>query len=346
MKRRPSLSVALGIASLLAQAQGRTDLPRALAWLHKVGPSLSPPVRADLPAVEAILRRYFEDRDDLRASEEEIAQAFLATVPSDRGLSDRGGALDRLKGFEALMGGAKKTPVSKAPPRPPAGKRPIPGIHTRTTFAASSRAAPGGRRIGVVTLGGGKTVVEILAASGGLDVSRRASVVARRMQNLADRDRLWWTTLAVGRVNGSYVVAPRRADGFVITADPAFAKEWGVGPERLARQLVAKIRSAVDPERAAGFSGRAVTDDDLRLAAVDLRQQGDAAFARAPARAEALYRQAVENDPSYGVPYLRLADLLLARRDESGARAILEKGRVAADAVGRPEIEARLRRAR
>ncbi len=343
---RPRLLATLAVAALALVASARTDLPKALAWLHKVGPSLAPNVRADLPAVEAILHRYFEDRDSLRASEQEIAEAFLATVPSDEDIADRGSALDRMKGFESLMGGAKKTAMPPKPaapkPRPPAGKRPIPGVHTRTVFAASSRSAPGGKRIGVVILGGKKTVVEILAASGGLDVARRAHVVASRMQALADRDRLWWATLGVRRVRGSYVVAPRAAGDFVITADPAFAKEWGLSPDRLAKQLVVKIRSAVDPEQGGGFSGRALSEDDLRLAAVDLRQRGDAAFASSPSGAESLYKQAIENDPGYAVPYLRLADLYLARHDVAGARAILQKGRGASDATGRPDIEAKL----
>jgi len=80
----------------------------------------------------------------------------------------------------------------------------------------------------------------------------------------------------------------------------------------------------MDAEKSESFGGRATTPEDLRLAAIDLRQQGDALFKSSPAAAEAKYKQATANDPIYDVPYLRLADICLGRKDMDGAREILK----------------------
>ncbi|RYG33315.1 tetratricopeptide repeat protein [bacterium] len=57
-----------------------------------------------------------------------------------------------------------------------------------------------------------------------------------------------------------------------------------------------------------------------------------------------LYQQAVEADPAYVVPYLRLADIYLARKDSAAAKAVLEKGKTSVDAAGQSELQAKLRR--
>ncbi|RYG32364.1 hypothetical protein EON81_20805, partial [bacterium] len=213
-----SLATLFVMAGAIASgyAQSGPDLATSLTWLKKVAPTLPAHIRSDVPAIESILERYFNDRDSLRASEEEIATAFLATVPTDDDITGRGGNGDRLKAFENLMGGSKAPPKTKKtpPPKPPAGKKPIPGVHTRTVFGSATRKAPGGKQIGVVTLGSGaskKTVVEVISGTSKLDVGRRASVIASRMQSLADANRLWWTTLTSRKVNGSFVVAPKRS---------------------------------------------------------------------------------------------------------------------------------------
>ncbi|RYG33316.1 hypothetical protein EON81_18465, partial [bacterium] len=75
-----------------------------------------------------------------------------------------------------------------------------------------------------------------------------------------------------------------------------------MSPEKLAQQLVPRIRAAVDPNRSESFAGRAMTDADVRDSAVELRLQGDTAFAASAQKAEVLYQQAVEADPAYVVP--------------------------------------------
>jgi hypothetical protein len=347
-------------ACLLAGAQDNQQrLSGALAWLKKVQAGMTPQVKKDVPALESILRRYFLEPDTLRATEEDIALAFLETMPKDSDIGDRGGSMDKLKKFEALMGAKPATPPTPKPkpgkpkpkpkPVPPkvVVKRKIPGIHSRATFTAESRTAPGGKTIGVVQLnisGRSKTVVEVLAGTSKLDAKKRAQVVATRMQSLSRSNRLWWTMLKVGQVKGQYVVGTG-GKNFVITADSAFAKEWGLTPSALASQLILKIRSSLDPEKSEQFGSRDLTAEELRIAAIDLRQQGDALYASNPVGAEAKYRSAIVNDPTYGIPYLRIADLFLAKKDNDGAKTVLGEGLKVPGLVGdqRAALESKLK---
>lgn len=335
--------VVLLMGCLLAGAQdSQQKLSAALGWLKKVQGGFTPEVKKDVPALESILRRYFLEPDNLRATEEDIALAFLDTMPKDSDLEARGGTLDKLKRFEALLGAkTTTTPVATKPtlsnPRPKKPKpvpvkvvvkRKIPGVHSKASFTAESRTAPGGKTIGVVQLniaGRTKTVVEVLAGTSKLDAKKRAQVVASRMQNLSKSNRLWWAMLKVAQVKGQYVVGTGGKD-FVITADSAFAKEWGLTPSALASQLILKIRSSLDPEKSEQFGGRDLSAEELRIAAIDLRQQGDALYASNPVGAETKYKSAIANDPTYGVPYLRIADLQLGLKNTNAAKTILEEG--------------------
>ena len=324
--------------ALVGAQSNQQKLSAALAWLNKVKGGLAPEVKGDVPALEQILRRYYLDPESLRATEEDIALAFIETMPANSDLGARGGTLDKLKKFEALLGAKPKTTPTKpksgtskpktTPPPKVVPKRKIPGVHSKATFAADSRLAPGGKTIGVVQLnvaGRSKTIVEVLSGTSKLDAKRRAQVVATRMQALNRTNRLWWTMLKVSQVKGQYVVGTG-GKNFVITADTAFAREWGLPPSGLAKQLVLKIRSSMDPEKSDQFGSRDLSPDELRVAAIDLRQQGDALYASNPAAAEAKYSAAIANDPTYGVPYLRIADLHLAKNNSDAAKAILEQG--------------------
>ncbi len=340
------------MAAMFAGAQdAQQKLTVALTWLKKIQGGLAPEVKKDVPALESILRRYYLEPDTLRATEEDIALAFIDTIPKDEDMGTRGGTMDKLRRFEAMLGGtpapapAKPAPAkspskakTKTTPKPapkpkPAPvkvtvKRKIPGIHSKATFTADSRTAPGGKTIGVVNLninGRSKTVVEVLAGTSKLDAKKRAQVVANRMQSLSKSNRLWWTMLKVGQVKGQYVVGTG-GQNFVITADQSFAREWGLTPQSLAKQLILKIRTSLDPEKSDQFGSRDLTAEELRIAAIDLRQQGDALYASNPAGAEEKYKAAIANDPTYGVSYLRIADLKLAKKDSEGAKAILNEG--------------------
>ncbi|MCC7228974.1 MAG: hypothetical protein IT203_01175 [Fimbriimonadaceae bacterium] len=332
------------VCALAGAQTNQQKLADALTWLNKVKGGFATEVQADIPAIESILTRYFTTPDSLRASEEEIALAFLETMPKDDDMGTRGGTLDKLRRFEALLGAKPKTtavpPVKSNGPAKvvksttPAKavtvtpKHKIPGIHSKATFTAISRMAPGGKTIGAVMLnigGRSKTVVEVLAGTSKLDAQKRAAVVAKRMQTLNKASRLWWTMLKVGQVKGQYVVGTG-GKNFVITADSAFATEWGLSPAELAKQLILKIRSSLDPEKSEMFGSRDLSPEELRIAAIDLRQQGDALYASNPSGAEAKYKQAIANDPTYAIPYLRIADIRLANKDSAGAKAILDEG--------------------
>ena len=63
----------LALVALAAPEGNDGKLQSALAWLHKVAVGFSPELKQDVPAIEAILTRYFKEPDSLRASEEEIA---------------------------------------------------------------------------------------------------------------------------------------------------------------------------------------------------------------------------------------------------------------------------------
>lgn len=332
------LAGALLVGSAFAHQDFQPKLGDALAWLDKVKSGFSPNVQADVPAIRAILTRYFNDPGSLRASEEEIATTFLKTVPDPNGIGSRGGGEDRMKDFDALMGGGggggssssgggHSKPKPKPKPHPvPEPHHKIPGIHSKPVFTAHRVSAPGGKKIGSVTIssnGSNKTVIEILTPAANYDVYQRAQVVAARMQRIARSNRLWWTTLKVSQVKGQYVVGPARGSEFIITADDAFAKEWGVSTQQLAKQLVVKIRTAVDAEESENFGGRSTTSDDLRMASIDLRQQGDSLFGTDAKAAEEKYQLAIQNDPTYAVPYLRLADIYVARNDSKGAKELL-----------------------
>jgi hypothetical protein len=333
--------VALIAAVAVGWAQSNSaKLNEALAWLKKIETNLSPNVKKDVPAIQAILRRYYLEPESLRATEEDIALAFIDTMPKSDGIGDRTSPLDKLKKFESMMGGnpkpaPKPKPVAGKPkpkPAPPPPKvvvkRKIPGIHSKATFVADSRSAPGGKTIGVVQMniaGRSKTVVEVLSGTSRMDARKRAQVVASRMQSLSRNNRLWWTMLRVSQVKGQYVVGTGGSN-FVITADSAFAKEWGLTPRALASQLILKMRSSLDPEKSEQFGSRDLTAEELRVAAIDLRQQGDALYASNASAAEAKYRAAIANDPTYGVPYLRIADIQLSRNDSTAAKSILQEG--------------------
>jgi hypothetical protein len=346
---------------------GQQRLKTALAWLHKIEPQFSPETKAMVPALEAVLERYYTEPDSLRQSEKDLAEAFIATMPeTGEGLSGRGSAEEKMKDFESLLGSTpKKATPKKTPPKtkpkprttpPPvvhtAKPRPklkLPGISSRPTFSAVDKSAPGGKHIGAVIVsieGRRKTVIEILSTAPGMSLRQRAQIIATRMKNLSAKNPLWWTTVKPGTKRGEAVVKAAGApEGFLVTADRPFANECGVSPDQLARQLANKIRNTFDPNSGDEFGGRDLTPDQMRQAAIDLRQEGDDVYGSSPTQAEAKYKSAIQNDATYHVPYLRLADIYKSRGDSVRARDILADG-LKVEVIGgvqRAELEAKLK---
>lgn len=344
----------------------------AITWLHKIEPEFSADMKAMIPSLEAVLERYYLDPDTLRQSERDLAEAFIATMPdTGDGLSGRGSAEDRMKDFAAILGSTPKpktappktnppktTPPKTTPPKttPPKTTPPrtmpkikIPGITSKPVYSAVEKSAPGGKKIGavMVSIGGRKkTVIEILAKSGGMSLKQRAQIIANRMSALSKKNPLWWTTSKPGAVRGEAVVKVSGAPGgYIVTADRYFANECGVTPTQLARQLANKIRTTFDPQSGDEFGGRALTPEDMRQAAIDLRQEGDDLYGTSKTEAEAKYKLAIQNDPSYHVPYLRLADMYKSMGKTDEAKSILEEGLKVEAITGsqRDELNAKLK---
>lgn len=346
-------------AATPSQQANPDKLKAAVAWLHKIEPEFSPDAKAMVPSVEAILERYYMEPDTLRQSEKDIAEAFIATMPSTDDLSGRGSPDERMKQFMSILGTAPKkkpTPTAHTTPPPnhttPPPARPhvkVPGISTRPVFIAVQKTAPGGRQIGAVIIsieGRKKTLIEIYSTVPKMTLQQRAQIVANRMKALSAKNPIWWASVKAGTVRGEAVVKAAGAPGgYVVTADKPFANECGVTPDQLARQLASKIRTTLDNRSGDEFGGRDLTPEQMRQAAIDLRQEGDDLYSTSVTQAEEKYKLAIQNDASYHVPYLRLADVYKSQHKVGDAKDILEQGLKVDTIQGsqRAELEAKLK---
>lgn len=328
---------ALGVARQADQTPEQ-QLQAALSKLKQREPQMSQPEKDALPAIQAILTKYFLNKTELVLSEKEIAEAVLKDLGT---MQTRGGSKKgALPSFSSLMKEATPPAPPKPAPKPPTTSRPpvaatpkpapkpkkyIPGVSAKATFnPAVSRVA--GKQIGVVemSIAGRKAkVVEIPAAIEGYTVDRRARLVSQRLNALQTADKLWWTKLGVGHVKEQVVVtAPKAPNGVILTADVEWAKEWGVDREALARLIIKNMRSALDPNRAVATRGE--SRDERRVSAVRLRMEGDAMYDTDANGAEVKYRAAIAKDATYAVPYHRLADLYLKQNRKEDAKAVLQ----------------------
>ena len=188
--------------------------------------------------------------------------------------------------------------------------------------------APDGKTIGFVDMkihGLTKRLVEIITNAGGLTKEQRAAKIADRFRGVQRADVDWSRHLSVGRIHGNWVVrAPKAPGGFLITADPAFAKESGLSSQDLSGLLIRNIRRIVDP---ATVAVRDVTIDRVADSR-DKRVSGDNFYNEDDkAKAESEYKDAIQYDPTYIVPYLRLAALYAAQNEPDKVREILSAAR-------------------
>ena len=187
---------------------------------------------------------------------------------------------------------------------------------------------PDGKAIGFVDMkvhGLTKRLVEIVTDAGGLSKQQRAGKIAERFRGVQKSDADWTKHLSMGRVNGSWVVRqPKAPGGFLITADSAFAREAGLSTKELSGLLIRNIRRIVDP---ATVAMRDVTIDRV-AASRDKRVSGDNFYSTDDKeKAEAEYKDAIQYDPTYIVPYLRLAALYSAQNESDKVREILSAAR-------------------
>jgi tetratricopeptide (TPR) repeat protein len=218
-------------------------------------------------------------------------------------------------------------------------------------FRAYEIATPGGKKIGVVDMnvGGRRSrIVEVVSSLPGWPVGKRAEAVADRLRKVQAADPTWWQRLGVGSAKKAVVVTvaglkgveiPRAADGspYVITADPKFAREWGLSPAGLARQLVAGIKQTFQPRQVSlgrrgtddgSGNSKAMTQEEKRATAIRMKQEGDDAYSQQDyENAEANYRDAIKMSPDYAVPYLRLAELYCSQGKMDEAKEVLKSVR-------------------
>lgn len=213
-------------------------------------------------------------------------------------------------------------------------------------FRAYEIATPGGKRIGVVDMnvsGRRSRIVEVVSAMPGWPVGKRAKAVAERLKTVHEYDANWWKKLSVGKAGKSIVVTvaglknvdvPKASDGsvYLITADPQFAREWGVSPAGLAKQLVSGIKQTFQPRqvswgrRGVEGGGGVMSPEDKRATAIKMKQEGDDAYSSGDYEAaEAGYKDAIKMSPEYAVPYLRLAELYCSQGKASEAREVLQR---------------------
>ncbi|MFZ4507732.1 MAG: hypothetical protein ACOYON_08570 [Fimbriimonas sp.] len=346
--------VSLVLASFLAVsvafgqvASSTEELNAALAFLKEQAASV-PAVKANEDTIRAVLTRYYLDPDSLKDSEREIVIAFLSDFKLGSRSKGKDAKLAELFGggdSEGLFGPGETKPApkpnKKAPSPPPVTPAPKPApkrsaqppkltaLKKKPIFIAGARPAPGGKSIGYIDLsveGRRKTLVEVLSG-GSLGVAKRADVIRARFLALNNADPLWWMKLGVGSVKGqSVVTSPRAPGGFIVTADAEFARECGLEPAALARTLVRKIRDGMEETRSSISTRALPSPEEMRGAAISLRQEGDGLFATDKKAAEAKYLAAVsmEGDPTYHVAYLRLADLYLATSRKADAKKVLQ----------------------
>lgn len=327
-----ALSLLLAI-SAHAQIDRQKQYRTALSGLAQLMPRMDAATRKTVPALQDILKRVFLDRAHATQSEIALAKPFL------------------IAGARAAGGRATQEDIDKEMQDVSSDLSKMPGVASEPTFIPGQRATPGGNRIGFVDVlidGRQKTVVEIPAGSSGWSVSKRASEIARRMTALQQNDGLWWTRLNPGQARREYVVAqPEAPSGFVMTADARFAKEWGLTPAALAKQLVYDVRNTFDPTTDPSALARQLeTPEETHQRAVEARQQGDKTFSKGnTVAAEEAYKQAIHLAPDYFVAYERLADLYQGQNKHLEERDVLTQAQrlTGLDGEQRREIAKRLR---
>lgn len=342
MRRLLTLALALALCAPIGAQEGdaQKDLATALSKFERALPGYGPDVRKQASFYRGLLKDFYLHKDELTASEAEVAEALL----SDLGI----GAFGSRGEFSGLVAKPAAAPVAKpaaAPPKkaaahkappPPVVRRvaavkPSPraakvsGLKSKPTFRSGSNGLGGDAAVGFVTLsidGRSKRIVEVPGTKA-LQPGRRAATIASRLRQVAAGDPLWWMKLRTASERGEIVLTvPGSGVGHILTADRAFAKAWGETPQGLATRLRNKIRHTYDDMGADRFAARG---GDSRDEAIDARVEGDEMAAANPEGAMELYRAAIEHDKTYLVPYLRIADLYRGMGKGGEADALLRQ---------------------
>lgn len=344
MRRFLSLALLVALAVPALAQDPKQELSTALSKFEKALPGYNADVRKQAPFLRDLLRDFYLHKEELTASEAEIAEALL----SDLGI----GAFGSRGEFSALVSkpaAAKpatppptktkpvvKKPVTKVPPpikvkpqpdpwKPSKRAAKVSGLRSKPTFRSGSNGLTGDGAVGYVTLsidGRTKRIVEVPGTKA-LKPGARAATIASRLRTVAAGDPLWWMKLRASQEHGEVVLTvPGSGVGHILTADRAFAKMWGETPAGLAARLRNKIRHTYDDMGADRFAGRG---NDNRDDAIEARQEGDEIAATNPEGALDKYRAAIEHDKTYLMPYLRIAEIYRAQGKGGEAEAILQQ---------------------
>ncbi len=346
---RRLLPLTLFLALSVAASAQTGDAATAVARFNKALPAYSADVKTDAEFLRGLLKDYYGHRDELTASEVEIAEALLA----DLGLSEFGTRGEFSAVYAASKPAPRPVPTPKTPPakKTPPPKRggefgsiktpppapPVPkavvakrvakigGLRAKPVFASGGNGLPGDKAVGYVTIsiGGKKKRIVEVPGTRALNPAKRAATIAARLRSVAAADALWWMKLRVGQQAGQTVLrVPGSGVSHILTADKPFADVWGTTPDGLAARLRTKIRNAYDDLSGDRFTTRG---DDERGEAIEARQEGDELAASNSEGAMERYRAAIEKDKTYLVPYLRIADLYRAQGKTGEANAILQQ---------------------
>jgi len=294
-------------------------LRRDLGFLARMEPHLDAQLRESLPTLRTILERYNLTPEISTQTDRDITRMIRKV---GLGLSSRGG-LDPLEGIVPIK--KKVTEAARVRPEIDTAERSVPTPRPKRNQSTTKIKASGGK-VGVVMLrinGHEKTIVEVPTTAGNLSPGARARQISLRIQQAMKRDPLWYLSAKPGTVNGNDVVlVPKAPGGYIVTADPGFARLRQTTPAELAARIASDIRTTVD--RPSFLSMPRGSEKDRAAEAIDFRVQGDAAYDRGDvAAAERLYQKGLKENPGYGVLYERLAGIYSeqGRYDKTAATA-------------------------
>lgn len=127
----------------------------------------------------------------------------------------------------------------------------------------TSRMIGSGRSQQGEVLVGGRVVMRVRTSSGGLTPAERASMTARRIDDLLRSGRLTPQSLRVGQANGEWVVLA--GSEIIATASSYEASANGVSPQRLATIWRDNLAGALSAAQVAGYRGEAVERTSSKL---------------------------------------------------------------------------------
>ena len=199
-----------------------------------------------------LIDRYFDAPNDYTKTEKVMLSTFFADAKSwfdSASDGELGGPRDPSpKGTSAMFAASSAATTSTPKPetgKPAAPKVKVPGVHVKPVFSSGVRSGIGFVRLTIS--GRSKEIIQIRAAAGGKDLTRRASMIRDRFRAAQDTSGLWWSRLYIAKESGEWVIRSRSyRKVFLVTADANWAKSRGLTTQQLANSIMANIRTTMD----------------------------------------------------------------------------------------------------